>query len=139
MDIKAVMRIPYRSIIRGCQTVQKLPQRAFPVSPVSAQWHQQRLILRCMCTKEERNHYITTPIFYVNASPHLGHLYSAVLADCLHRYKLLQGCNSKFATGKSASDTNSCYKTKDGPFTYSFWLHVVMAVKEFNLFVLFTV
>ncbi|XP_029917145.1 methionine--tRNA ligase, mitochondrial [Myripristis murdjan] len=93
------MRIPYRSIIRGCQTVQKLLQRAFPVSPVSAQWHQQRLILRCMCTKEERNHYITTPIFYVNASPHLGHLYSAVLADCLHRYRLLQGCNSKFATG----------------------------------------
>ncbi|XP_058857126.1 methionine--tRNA ligase, mitochondrial-like isoform X2 [Acipenser ruthenus] len=32
-------------------------------------------------------YYITTPIFYVNAAPHIGHLYSAVIADCLHRYK----------------------------------------------------
>ncbi|KAJ3587406.1 hypothetical protein NHX12_011003 [Muraenolepis orangiensis] len=43
--------------------------------------------------------FITTPIFYVNASPHLGHLFSAVTADCLHRYKLLQGFTSKFSTG----------------------------------------
>lgn len=42
---------------------------------------------------------MTTPIFYVNASPHLGHLYSAVIADCFHRYKLLRGYDSKFATG----------------------------------------
>ncbi|KAI5100700.1 methionine--tRNA ligase, mitochondrial [Silurus meridionalis] len=46
-----------------------------------------------------RSHYISTPIFYVNASPHLGHVYSAVTADCLHRYKLLQGFDSKFSTG----------------------------------------
>lgn len=55
---------------------------------------------------KDRNYYITTPIFYVNASPHLGHLYSAVIADCLHRYKLLQGFNSKFATGKSSFDAS---------------------------------
>lgn len=42
---------------------------------------------------------MTTPIFYVNASPHLGHLYSAVIADCFHRYNLLRGFDSKFATG----------------------------------------
>lgn len=48
---------------------------------------------------DPRGHYVTTPIFYVNASPHVGHLYSAVMADCLHRYKVLQGCNSRFATG----------------------------------------
>nr|XP_006633102.1 PREDICTED: methionine--tRNA ligase, mitochondrial [Lepisosteus oculatus] len=44
-------------------------------------------------------HYITTPIFYVNAAPHIGHLYSAVIADCLHRYKLMRGCRSRFSTG----------------------------------------
>ncbi|XP_028272641.1 methionine--tRNA ligase, mitochondrial isoform X2 [Parambassis ranga] len=49
--------------------------------------------------RDDRSYYITTPIFYVNASPHLGHLYSAVIADCLHRYKLLQGFKSQFATG----------------------------------------
>lgn len=42
---------------------------------------------------------MATPIFYVNASPHLGHLYSAVIADCFHRYRLLRGYDSKFATG----------------------------------------
>ncbi|KAL2077495.1 hypothetical protein ACEWY4_026999 [Coilia grayii] len=43
--------------------------------------------------------YITTPIFYVNAAPHIGHLYSAVIADCLHRSRLKRGFNSRFATG----------------------------------------
>lgn len=33
--------------------------------------------------------YVTTPIFYVNASPHLGHLYSMLLADCRARWENL--------------------------------------------------
>ncbi|TRY81301.1 hypothetical protein DNTS_012132 [Danionella cerebrum] len=56
----------------------------------------------CCCTGLSRSlkpYYITTPIFYVNAAPHIGHVYSAVIADCLHRYKLLRGYNSRFATG----------------------------------------
>ncbi|XP_048400572.2 methionine--tRNA ligase, mitochondrial isoform X1 [Stegostoma tigrinum] len=42
---------------------------------------------------------ITTPIFYVNATPHIGHLYSAVLADALYRSRILRGHEVKFATG----------------------------------------
>ncbi|XP_051877413.1 methionine--tRNA ligase, mitochondrial [Pristis pectinata] len=42
---------------------------------------------------------ITTPIFYVNAAPHIGHLHSAVLADALYRFKVLSGAEAKFATG----------------------------------------
>lgn len=57
---------------------------------------------------EDRNYYITTPIFYVNAAPHIGHLYSAVTADYLHRYKLLQGFNSRFATGEWKTHANQC-------------------------------
>ncbi|XP_076862025.1 methionine--tRNA ligase, mitochondrial [Brachyhypopomus gauderio] len=74
---------------------------AFPSSP--ARRLCASLIFRRTCTERCRTsspaHYITTPIFYVNASPHIGHVYSAVIADCLHRYKILQGFNSKFATG----------------------------------------
>lgn len=62
-----------------------------------------------------RSYYVTTPIFYVNASPHLGHLYSAVVADCLHRYKLLQGFQAKFATGKYNIAFNSCMKEERTP------------------------
>ncbi|KAI1903066.1 hypothetical protein AGOR_G00023380 [Albula goreensis] len=59
-----------------------------------------RLSERHLCTyKKEAFYYITTPIFYVNAAPHIGHLYSAVTADCLHRYKLMRGFKSKFSTG----------------------------------------
>lgn len=34
----------------------------------------------------EKPYYVTTPIFYVNADPHIGHLHSDVLADVLRRY-----------------------------------------------------
>ncbi|WFD28914.1 methionine--tRNA ligase [Malassezia nana] len=35
-------------------------------------------------------YYVTTPIFYVNAEPHMGHLHSSVLADVLARYAQLR-------------------------------------------------
>ncbi|NWU72818.1 SYMM protein, partial [Pterocles burchelli] len=34
---------------------------------------------------------LSTPIFYANGPPHIGHLYSALLADALHRHRLLRG------------------------------------------------
>ncbi|XP_018432455.1 PREDICTED: methionine--tRNA ligase, mitochondrial [Nanorana parkeri] len=46
-----------------------------------------------------RPQLFTTPIFYVNAAPHLGHVYSAVLADTLHRYTALRGGESRLNTG----------------------------------------
>ncbi|XP_023231761.1 methionine--tRNA ligase, mitochondrial-like isoform X1 [Centruroides sculpturatus] len=45
-------------------------------------------------------YFITTPIFYVNAAPHLGHLHSLVLADALHSIHRLLGIqNTIFSTG----------------------------------------
>ena len=35
--------------------------------------------------------YITTPLYYVNAAPHIGHSYTEVAADCLARYHRLKG------------------------------------------------
>lgn len=43
--------------------------------------------------------YITTPIYYVNAEPHLGHAYSTVVADVQNRYHKLQGEETFFLTG----------------------------------------
>ncbi|WWC70413.1 methionine-tRNA ligase [Kwoniella pini CBS 10737] len=45
--------------------------------------------------------YITTPIFYVNAAPHIGHLHSLLLADVLARFSRLRHPERKviFATG----------------------------------------
>ena len=43
--------------------------------------------------------YITTPIYYVNDEPHIGHAHTTVLADVLARYRRLQGKNVFFLTG----------------------------------------
>ncbi len=43
--------------------------------------------------------YITTPLYYVNAAPHIGHAYSTVAADCLARYHRLRGDEVYFLTG----------------------------------------
>src|SRR4030088_560821 len=43
--------------------------------------------------------YITTPIFYVNAAPHLGHAYSAIAADVLPRHMRQRGERVFFLTG----------------------------------------
>lgn len=43
--------------------------------------------------------YITTPIFYVNAKPHLGHAYTAIIADAVTRFHKLMGRDTFFLTG----------------------------------------
>ncbi|MCF6289801.1 MAG: methionine--tRNA ligase [Desulfobacterales bacterium] len=43
--------------------------------------------------------YITTPIYYVNAQPHLGHAYSTIVADTICRFKRLCGEDVRFQTG----------------------------------------
>ena len=43
--------------------------------------------------------YVTTPIYYVNDAPHIGHAYTTVIADVLHRYHKLFGDDSYFLTG----------------------------------------
>ncbi|HIJ79670.1 MAG: methionine--tRNA ligase [Desulfobulbaceae bacterium] len=45
------------------------------------------------------SYYITTPIFYVNAQPHLGHAYTTVVADTISRFKRLLGEEVRFQTG----------------------------------------
>jgi methionyl-tRNA synthetase len=43
--------------------------------------------------------YVTTPIYYVNAEPHLGHAYTTVVADALARFHRLLGEDTRFQTG----------------------------------------
>ncbi|KUG22210.1 methionyl-trna synthetase [hydrocarbon metagenome] len=46
-----------------------------------------------------KSFYITTPIYYVNASPHIGHAYTTIVADVLARYHRMAGENTFFVTG----------------------------------------
>jgi len=43
--------------------------------------------------------YITTPIYYVNARPHLGHAYTTIVADVICRFYAMQNAETLFLTG----------------------------------------
>jgi methionyl-tRNA synthetase len=46
-----------------------------------------------------KNIYFTTPIYYVNAAPHIGHAYTTIVADVLNRFYQLAGYETFFLTG----------------------------------------
>ncbi len=50
--------------------------------------------------------YITTPIYYANSLPHLGHLYTTIVADAVRRYKRQRGFDTYFLTGTDEHGIN---------------------------------
>jgi len=48
---------------------------------------------------DNKNYYITTPIYYPSGNPHMGHAYSSIVADVFARFKRLDGYNVFFLTG----------------------------------------
>ncbi len=47
----------------------------------------------------DKNFYITTPIYYPSAKPHMGHAYSSIIADFFARFKKIDGFKVNFLTG----------------------------------------
>ena len=50
--------------------------------------------------------YVTTPIYYANSLPHMGHLYTTVVGDFLTRYRRQRGSETYFLTGTDEHGTN---------------------------------
>jgi methionyl-tRNA synthetase len=50
--------------------------------------------------------YLTTPIYYTNGLPHIGHTYTTVVADTVRRYKRMQGCEVVMTTGTDEHGVN---------------------------------
>jgi methionyl-tRNA synthetase len=50
--------------------------------------------------------YLTTPIYYVNDLPHIGHIFTTVMADTLARYRRLRGDDVRFLTGTDEHGQN---------------------------------
>jgi methionyl-tRNA synthetase len=48
---------------------------------------------------DKPKYYLTTPIYYVNARPHLGHTYTTIVADTIARYKRMRGYDVVLLTG----------------------------------------
>ena len=46
-----------------------------------------------------KNFYVTSPIYYVNDVPHIGHAYTSIACDVAARFKRLDGFDVRFLTG----------------------------------------
>ena len=53
-------------------------------------------------------YYLTTPIYYVTAKPHLGHAYTTIIGDALARWHRLLGDDVHFLTGTEPARKGSC-------------------------------
>ena len=58
-----------------------------------------------MAEKKEK-FYITTPIYYTNGLPHIGHTYTTIVADMLRRYKRMRGYDVVMTTGTDEHGVN---------------------------------
>ena len=50
-------------------------------------------------SRDRGTYYATTPIFYVNAAPHIGHAYTTILVDVVTRFHRIRGDDTFFLTG----------------------------------------
>jgi methionyl-tRNA synthetase len=50
-------------------------------------------------------YYLTTPIYYVNAAPHIGHAYTTIAAEAIARFKRMQGYDVVLTTGTDEHGT----------------------------------
>lgn len=74
--------------------------------------------------EQQKPYYITTPIFYVNAAPHVGHLYTMVLTDVIKRWQQLKGRTAILCTGTDehgikVQHAAALTQTDPGTFCYS--------------------
>ncbi|HYA97418.1 MAG TPA: methionine--tRNA ligase [Methylomirabilota bacterium] len=51
-------------------------------------------------------YYLTTPIYYTNGLPHIGHTYSTIVCDTIRRYKRMRGYDAVFTTGTDEHGVN---------------------------------
>ena len=55
---------------------------------------------------DKNKFYITTPIYYTNGLPHIGHTYSTIVCDAIRRYKRMRGCDVVMTTGTDEHGIN---------------------------------
>ncbi|MDD3646304.1 MAG: methionine--tRNA ligase [Candidatus Gracilibacteria bacterium] len=59
------------------------------------------------------NFFVTTPIYYTNGIPHIGHAYSSLIADSIARYQKISGKKVKFSTGVDENSQKALDKANE--------------------------
>ena len=57
--------------------------------------------------------YVTTPIYYGNGLPHVGHFYSSTIANTIFRYQKIAGKNARFTTGIDENSQKAVIKAEE--------------------------
>ncbi|HXC31464.1 MAG TPA: methionine--tRNA ligase [Verrucomicrobiae bacterium] len=57
-------------------------------------------------TRAKPKYYLTTPLYYTNGLPHIGHTYSTIVADVIRRYKRMRGFDAFMTTGADEHGVN---------------------------------
>ena len=55
---------------------------------------------------DKPKYYLTTPIYYTNGLPHIGHTYSTIVCDTIRRYKRMRGFDVVMTTGTDEHGVN---------------------------------
>lgn len=78
-----------------------------------------------------KQQYITTPLYYVNAKPHLGHSYTTILADVMKRHSVQRGVATTFLTGTDEhGEKIDQMATKEGKLVQEFVDEVSQAYQD---------
>ncbi len=59
-----------------------------------------------MSASRKPKYYLTTPLYYTNGMPHIGHTYSTIVADVIRRYKRMRGFDVVMTTGVDEHGVN---------------------------------
>ncbi len=76
-------------------------------------------------------YYLTTPIYYTNGAPHIGHTYTTIACDAIRRFKRMQGYDAVLTTGADEHGVNverSAAKVGKTPYDFS-----TMMANEFRM------
>lgn len=61
----------------------------------------------------QKSFYVTTPIYYGNGLPHVGHYYSSVIANTLYKYAKISGVPARFTTGIDENSQKAVLKAEE--------------------------
>jgi len=61
----------------------------------------------------QKKFYVTTPIYYGNGLPHVGHFYSSMIADIIYRYHKISWYDSRFTTGIDENSQKAVIKAEE--------------------------
>ena len=75
----------------------------------------------------DKTFYITTPIYYVNDVPHIGHAYTTLACDVLTRFKRLDGYEARLLTGTKK------LKNPPGPPAWTLWPFAIRSPSAFAI------